>query len=81
MYFTVDHAKPVSRGGSNAEWNLVPACEYCNRLKDSMNLHEFREWVKQRVVRNLISLGYIGGDLSRLKIVFWGEGYDSPLSY
>jgi 5-methylcytosine-specific restriction endonuclease McrA len=77
----VDHAKPASRGGSNAEWNLVPACEYCNRLKDSMTVSEFRKMVKLRVVRDLISLGRVGDDASRLKIVFWGEGYDSPLSY
>ena len=78
---TVDHAKPVSRGGPNAEWNLLPACEYCNRLKDNMTVSEFRKLVKLTVVRNLITLGYIGDGLSRLKIVFYGEGYDSVLGY
>jgi len=78
---TVDHAVPVSRGGENADWNLLPACEYCNRLKDSQTISEFRKWVKARVVRNLITLGYIGDGLSRLKIVFYGEGYGSVLGW
>jgi len=78
---TVDHAVPLSRGGSNADWNLLPACVYCNRLKDARTIHEFRKLVKLRVVRNLMTLGYVGADLSALKIVFYGEGYDSVLGY
>ncbi len=78
---TVDHAVPQSRGGSNADWNLLPCCVYCNRLKDSCTIHEFRKVVKQIVVRNLLALGYVGGNLSALKVRFYGEGYDSVLGY
>lgn len=30
---TVDHVKPISRGGSNWPANLVPACKACNQRK------------------------------------------------
>ncbi len=59
----------------------MPACEYCNNLKANMTVSEFRKYVKVRVIRNLMSLGYISGDLSRIKIVFYGEGNVSPLGY
>jgi len=40
---TVDHVRPLARGG--AEWpdNLVPACSGCNNAKANMTLEEFRE--------------------------------------
>jgi hypothetical protein len=78
---TVDHAKPRSRGGLNFADNLLPACLYCNNLKDNMTVSEFRKFVKVRVIRNLMSLGYVLGDLSAIRIVFYGEGNDSPLGY
>jgi 5-methylcytosine-specific restriction endonuclease McrA len=79
---TVDHALPRSRGGKNRDDNLLPACDYCNNLKDNQTVSEFRKWVKVRVCRKLIVLGYGSCDLSRnVRIVFWGEGNDSPFSY
>ena len=78
---TVDHAKPRSRGGQNAEDNLLPACEYCNNLKSNLSVSEFRKWVKVRVIRNLISLGFVGGNLSQIKIQFYGESGEPPLGY
>ncbi len=47
----------------------------------SINVAEFRKFVKVRVIRNLMALGYFNGDLSRVRIVFWGEGNDSPPSF
>jgi hypothetical protein len=78
---TVDHATPVSQGGHNADWNLLPACAYCNHLKDNQTIHQFRKVVKHLVIRKLMTLGYVGGDLSRLQIRFYGEGYDSVLGF
>ena len=75
---TVDHATPRSRGGKNWDDNLLPACEYCNTLKDCLTLSEFRKFVKVRVTRDLLALGHWNPNVH---IVFWGEGNDSPLAY
>lgn len=34
---TVDHDRPVSRGGTATRVNLKPACELCNRRKGEMS--------------------------------------------
>ena len=78
---TVDHAKPRSRGGQNFEDNLLPACMNCNNEKGPLTVSEFRKWVKVRVIRNLMSLGLIGGDLSQIKIQFFGESGEPPFGY
>jgi hypothetical protein len=39
---TKDHLTPLSRGGSDAISNIVPACIDCNRLKGDMTEEEFR---------------------------------------
>jgi hypothetical protein len=78
---TIDHAKPRSRGGKNTDENLVPACFYCNNLKAQLTLSEWRKFVKMKVIRSLMSLGYFNGDLVKIKIVFYGEGNDSPFKY
>jgi hypothetical protein len=78
---TVDHAKPRSRGGQNFDENLLPACGYCNNLKADLTVSEFRKWVKVKVIRNLMCLGYCAQDLSQIRIIFYGEGNDSPFSY
>lgn len=44
---TLDHAIPVSRGGSNWPANIYPACKPCNNTKYNRILH--REWVPPRV--------------------------------
>lgn len=41
-----DHWVPRSRGGSNAKWNLVPACTLCNQDKSDMTPVE---WITLRV--------------------------------
>ena len=79
---TVDHAKPRSRGGGNWDDNLLPSCVYCNNLKSNLTISEFRKLVKVKVIRNLMTMGYGGCDLSRLvKIVFYGEGNENPFTY
>lgn len=78
---TVDHAKPRSRDGQNYDDNLLPACGYCNNEKANLTISEYRKWVKVRVIRNLMCLGYLSSDLSQIKITFYGEGNDSPFSW
>jgi len=39
---TKDHQLPISRGGSDFIWNIVPACFRCNTLKGTMTVDEFR---------------------------------------
>lgn len=40
---TEDHLTPVSRGGSEADWNLVACCASCNGSKGAMTEEEFRQ--------------------------------------
>ena len=38
---TLDHATPISRGGSHTASNVVPACARCNRWKHTRTASEF----------------------------------------
>lgn len=40
---TLDHVRPISRGGSNHPANLVPACSSCNKSKGAKSVEEFLE--------------------------------------
>lgn len=51
--FTIDHVIPLSSGGSNHQDNLLPACVYCNRLKASMTLPEFRKELLKKLTEDL----------------------------
>ena len=75
---TVDHAKPKSLGGKNYDSNLLPACERCNNLKGNLTVSEFRKYVKALACRKLMSLGQFH---AQVRIVFYGEGNDSPLRW
>jgi hypothetical protein len=37
---------------------------YCNNLKADLTVSEFRKWVKVRVIRNLMTMGFFASDLS-----------------
>jgi hypothetical protein len=79
---TVDHATPRSRGGKNWDDNLLPACQGCNNEKGNLTISEYRKFCKVRLVRKLMTLGYGACDLSRrVRVVFWGEGNDSPFGH
>lgn len=44
-WYTIDHATPRSRGGTNDLHNLLPSCGRCNEEKDSMTVEEYRQHV------------------------------------
>lgn len=39
--FTIDHIKPVSKGGEDTYRNLVPACKKCNEEKADKELDDY----------------------------------------
>jgi 5-methylcytosine-specific restriction endonuclease McrA len=43
---TVDHVIPLSRGGTNFEGNLVPACRRCNSSKGTKLLIEWNFYAR-----------------------------------
>jgi len=50
-YKTVDHVRPISRGGNAADpGNKVDACKNCNSEKKDMTIDEYRLYVE--LVRN-----------------------------
>lgn len=41
---TVDHWVPLSKGGTDAIWNLRPACHQCNQEKSNMTPRQWEVW-------------------------------------
>lgn len=41
---TVDHVKPLSKGGTDDRGNLVPACRPCNTEKLDFTPEEWQAW-------------------------------------
>lgn len=39
----LDHVHPLSKGGADAEHNIVPACQKCNLSKGAKTLAEWAE--------------------------------------
>ncbi|WP_405560649.1 HNH endonuclease [Streptomyces sp. NBC_01180] len=37
----LDHVTPISKGGADADWNLVPACARCNCSKGAKTLAQW----------------------------------------
>lgn len=44
---TEDHVIPLSRGGSNAIDNILPACRPCNSRKNSKTYEEYMKYIKR----------------------------------
>lgn len=47
----IDHVIPVYNGGTDDEYNLMPACFQCNSFKGAFSLEEFRHELSMQVVR------------------------------
>ena len=79
--FQIDHANPISKGGSDDIDNLLPSCNICNRRKSDKTVEEYREslyWKKgMRFTPEqeafLAENGIKMGDLAIDPIVFYGE--------
>jgi len=50
---TLDHIKPVSKGGSNHPTNLVTCCHACNCARGSKSLPGFAGRAKAALVRQI----------------------------
>ena len=50
-YFHLDHKIPKSRGGKFIKENLVASCDFCNMSKGNSTIEEYRERVKNRVIK------------------------------
>lgn len=66
---TVDHKKPVSRGGKTIKTNLVIACLHCNWEKDDMNEAEYSLY-KQGKLQRTIHTGVNTIELDSIKIPY-----------
>ena len=67
----IDHFVPISKGGQNVPWNLVPVCKECNRKKRDRLPGDFLS----PEVFEVISV-YLGN----VKKAFQAEGCDSYLT-
>lgn len=67
---TVDHVRPLSRGGAEAECNLVPACGSCNSSKGYRLL---TEWRPDRVAYGVESSPKVASEYARQSNAQGGE--------
>lgn len=58
----MDHVRPLSRGGHEAEYNLVPACGPCNYSKRDKLLIE---WDPVRVAHGAAQSSIVAAELER----------------
>ncbi len=40
--WAIDHLVPRTSGGSDDEWNLLPACHFCNGMKKAARTYKMR---------------------------------------
>lgn len=59
---TVDHIRPLARGGHEVEYNLVPACARCNKSKNAKLL---TEWDQVRVAHGAVHSSIVAAELER----------------
>lgn len=63
---TVDHLRPLVRGGDWSRWNLVPACERCNTYKGAMLLTELAVVHRRMVLHAMYVDGFVRAEWCRL---------------
>lgn len=77
---TLDHVLPLSRGGTNAESNLVACCRQCNSRKKTRTLSEYRAYLGQQIHPEARALTHIQKALEEIdfpaefemdRIVMW----------
>jgi 5-methylcytosine-specific restriction endonuclease McrA len=56
-YATVDHVRPLSRGGQDAKDNRVTACRKCNAAKKDMTKEEYRRLVSTKRGQHVVFYG------------------------
>lgn len=59
---SLDHVRPISRGGEESEKNLVPACEWCNKSKAARLLIH---WDSARVAHGATWSPLVAAELAR----------------
>ena len=52
---SIDHIKPISRGGTNEDDNLQPVHDICNKMKQNMMKDEFIDLANTIVANNFIN--------------------------
>lgn len=51
--FTIDHKRPVSKGGTNDIRNLQAVCSSCNQMKHYLTQNEFMRKLWKVTIHNL----------------------------
>jgi len=64
----IDHFVPISKGGQDVPWNLIPVCKECNRRKRDRLPSDFLQPAVLQVVSTY---------LANVKKNYFKEGYDS----
>ena len=80
LTLTIDHTKPLSRGGEDNDENKQVTCFICNQLKDSLTDKEFKEYLKgitimKRLNKMMISFNSKGEPT----LAFYEKGYPQTL--
>jgi 5-methylcytosine-specific restriction endonuclease McrA len=81
--FHVDHVIPWAGGGPDDIMNFFPACKYCNTLKNSLSLEQFRTCIEEYHKKAGVIVSERFGILkviAPVKVEFWFEkqGYTFP---
>lgn len=48
---TLDHIIPISKGGTNEDSNLLPACKKCNGHKMCLDVEQYRLLILNKLVK------------------------------
>lgn len=81
--FHVDHVIPFAGGGPDDIMNFFPACKWCNTLKNSLTLEQFRKCIENYHLKAGVIVSERFGILkviAPLDVEFWFEkqGYKFP---